>query len=213
MQTFFSPDSKLMQTLGRLSDLMGLNLLFLLTCLPIFTVGASTAALYTVCFRFDTERENGVVKPYFRAFRENFKKSTLVWLILLAVELLLIFDSLMFLGHPGWMGYLPVLFLALYVFAAMTMTMAFPLMSQFENSLKGTLRNALLLAVGFAPRVLLLTLLNLLPMLLYLFLPYWFLRIGVVFVLLYGSAVAYLGAKLLGKVMDRLKEQPAEETE
>ena len=79
----FSPDSKFMEILGRITDLILLNILFLLTCLPIFTMGAAATALYTMCFRFMREEYRSIVKPYFQAFRDNFRQSTLIWLLLL----------------------------------------------------------------------------------------------------------------------------------
>lgn len=48
MQGQFSMNSKVMQMLGRIEDLMVLNVVYVITCIPIFTIGAATAALYTV---------------------------------------------------------------------------------------------------------------------------------------------------------------------
>ena len=76
--SFFSLDSKFMQALSRIADLILLNLVFLVTCIPIFTIGAASAALYSVAFRLGTEREEGVFRCYFRAFRNNFKQGTIL---------------------------------------------------------------------------------------------------------------------------------------
>ena len=53
----FSPDSKFMRAMSRLGDLLLLNLVFLLCCLPLVTVGAAQTALYTVCFRLIRDQE------------------------------------------------------------------------------------------------------------------------------------------------------------
>ena len=63
--SFFSLDSKFMQALSRIADLILLNLVFLVTCIPIFTIGAASAALYSVAFRLGTERYR--VCEYFRS--------------------------------------------------------------------------------------------------------------------------------------------------
>ena len=68
MQFFFSPDSKIMQFFSRLTDLILLNVVFLLTCIPVFTIGAANAALYRVCFRMDTDKEEPLFRSYFRSF-------------------------------------------------------------------------------------------------------------------------------------------------
>ena len=83
MNGLFSPDSRFMRYMNRLADLMLLNLMFLLTSIPIVTIGASLTALYSVCFRLGTVREGGTVRDYFRAFRENFGEATKLWLLAL----------------------------------------------------------------------------------------------------------------------------------
>ena len=92
MHALFSPDSKFMTVMSRVGDLVILNLLVLLTSIPIFTIGASVTALYTVCFRFGTDREQPVFRSYFRAFRDNFKQATQIWLILLVCGAACCFD-------------------------------------------------------------------------------------------------------------------------
>ena len=106
MFSIFSPDSKLMQVLTRLTDLVLLNILFLLTCIPVFTIGAATASLYTLCFRMLRQEESGILKPYFRAFKENFKPATGVFSMRRALRILqCTFSSL----WPHWQFSQPVL--------------------------------------------------------------------------------------------------------
>lgn len=83
MNGLFAPDSRFMRYLNRLADLMILNLLFLLTSIPIFTIGASLTALYSVCFRLGTDREGSTFRDYFAAFKENFRQATSLFLLLL----------------------------------------------------------------------------------------------------------------------------------
>ena len=79
----FSPDSKIMQVFSRLADLVLLNILFLITCLPVFTIGAAVTALYTMCFRLMREEYSGIIRSYFKAFRDNFKTATAAWLLVM----------------------------------------------------------------------------------------------------------------------------------
>ena len=72
-----------MRYLNRFADLMILNLLFLLTSIPIFTIGASLTALYSVCFHLGTDREGSTFRDYFAAFKENFRQATALFLLLL----------------------------------------------------------------------------------------------------------------------------------
>ena len=197
---FLSPDSKLMLGVSRIADLIVLNLIYLLTCIPIVTIGAANTALYAVCFRFGTPREEGLLGTYFRAFRDNFPQATLLWLILLLFGGLSCGNGLLCFGLSGWTHNLFALFFLMLVRAAMMAGDAFPLLSQFRNSTKATLKNALLLSVAHLPRTVVVVALNVLPWVLMLTNLYLFLQVGVLWVALYFSAAAFVNVCLLRKV-------------
>ena len=200
MQAFFSSDSKLMQAMGRIGDLVILNLLFFISCLPLFTIGAASAALYTVCFQMGTEKESGIFRTYVRAFRENFKQGTVVFLILALFLLAGFFDTLLLSSLAGWLRYGCILTAILLVLAVLMYSYAFPLLSQFSNGIRGTLKNALFLSLGYLPRSLLIAAVNVFPTALALLDLYLFLQMGFLWVFLYFSAAAYLNSLLLKKV-------------
>lgn len=200
MQTFFSPDSKFMLAMSRVGDLLLLNVLFLISCIPVFTIGAASTALYTVCFRFDTEREQGIVKSYFRAFRENFGQSTFLWLILLLFGASSCVNAMLFYRMSGVIRYVFVLFSALLVLALMIAAYTFPLLSQFSNSSRSTLKNALFLSVGYLPRSLLIVAINVFPFALLILNMYLFFETSFLWISLYFSVAAYIGSLLLKKV-------------
>ena len=203
MQAFFSSDSKLMQAMGRIGDLVILNLLFFISCLPLFTIGAASAALYTVCFQMGTEKESGIFRTYVRAFRENFKQGTVVFLILALFLLAGFFDTLLLSSLAGWLRYGCILTAILLVLAVLMYSYAFPLLSQFSNGTRATLKNSLFLSLGYLPRSLLIAAVNVFPMALALLDLYLFLQAGFLWVFLYFSAAAYLNSLLLKKVFAR----------
>ena len=203
MQAFFSSDSKLMQAMGRIGDLVILNLLFFISCLPLFTIGAASAALYTVCFQMGTEKESGIFRTYVHAFRENFKQGTVVFLILALFLLAGFFDTLLLSSLAGWLRYGCILTAILLVLAVLMYSYAFPLLSQFSNGIRGTLKNALFLSLGYLPRSLLIAAVNVFPMALALLDLYLFLQAGFLWIFLYFSAAAYLNSLLLKKVFAR----------
>lgn len=203
MQAFFSSDSKLMQAMGRIGDLVILNLLFFISCLPLFTIGAASAALYTVCFQMGTEKESGIFRTYVHAFRENFKQGTVVFLILALFLLAGFFDTLLLSSLAGWLRYGCILTAILLVLAVLMYSYAFPLLSQFSNGIRATLKNALFLSLGYLPRSLLIAAVNVFPMALALLDLYLFLQMGFLWVFLYFSAAAYLSTLLLKKVFAR----------
>lgn len=200
MFSFFSPDSKFMQVVSRFSDLVVLNILFLLTCLPLFTIGAAFSAMYTVTFRMIRSREEPVTRSYFRAFRENFKQSTVLWLILLFVGLPAVFYIDRFYTMSGILHYLFVPFLTVFLGAVFVFSYAFPWVSQFRNSNRETLVNALLLSLGNLPRTLAVSVINLLPPALFLFQYELFLKISFLWMALYFAAAAYMNSAILWKV-------------
>ena len=84
----FGIDSKFYEVVSRIADLVVLNLLFVLCSLPIITIGASTTALYGVTKKMAENREGYICRNYFRLFKENFKQSTMMWIILLLLALI-----------------------------------------------------------------------------------------------------------------------------
>lgn len=213
MQSLFSPDSKFMQAMGRLGDLMLLNFFFLVTCVPIFTIGAAATALYTVCFRMGTDRERGALGPYFRAFRANFKQATCLWLPILLCGVCALVDIRLFYGMNGPLHYLFIPFVVLLLIALLTASYLFPLLSQFESDSKQALKNALVLSLGYLPRSILIVLLNSFPFMVLAYDLLIFMQSAFLWVALYFSAVAYLNTLLLKKVFKPyLPEEEEEET-
>ena len=88
----FKLDSPLMNFLNKVADIMILNFFVILGCIPILTAGASLTAGYYVAFKMVKNEESYITKGYFKAFKENFKQSTIMWLIMLVVALVLFFD-------------------------------------------------------------------------------------------------------------------------
>lgn len=203
MQKLFSPDSVFMRAMSRIGDLLLLNFFFLLTSIPIFTIGAAVTALYTVCFRFDTDKESGIVGSYFRAFRANWKQTTAVWCIFLLCGGSACFNAILFSRMPGAFRFLSVLFVLLLALALLAAGYAFPLLSQFENRVVITLKNALALSLGYLPRSMAILFLNLLPLIVFLADVYLFFQTAFIWAAIYFAAAAYLNSRLLKPILER----------
>lgn len=207
----FSPDSRFMRAMSMLGDLLLLNLIFLICCVPIVTIGASCTALYTVAFRMARGTEEHVFGLFFRAFRQNFRRATGLWLLLLLAGGVAVLDIWIFAAFSGVLRLIEIPFVLLLIVVLFTAGYAFPLLSQFENTVKGTLKNALALSLGYLPRTLVITALNVFPLALLLYDPYLFLNAGFIWAFLWFSAAAYLAAKLLGKVFAPYREEKKED--
>ena len=153
LKSFFDPNGAFARGMERVWSLIVLNVLWLVCSLPVVTMGASCAALYQVLGKLIAGEDGHVARQFFRAWGENWKKATPVWLILLAVAALCGFDLYMARLNDSFFWELLAVF-ALQL-AAMVMTFAFPLMARYENTWRNHLKNAMLVAVGHLPRMLL----------------------------------------------------------
>lgn len=161
MNSIFSEDSIFMSILFRISDIVALNVLFLLTCLPVFTIGAALTALNYTAITAIKYEDGYIAKKYFKSFISNFKQSTLVWLIMLFVGCILFFDvyfwvSYWKLQHTPWIGIMIVVSVLMAFVFLMAFVWIFPILSKFSNTIGKSIWNALALAVRHFPWTLLL---------------------------------------------------------
>lgn len=148
MDTLFSADSVLMRGLTRIADVMILNFLFILTSLPVLTIGASLTALNYTAMRIGTGECNAVSTEYFRSFRSNFRQATGLALLLAALATVLAAWSHVLDTAALDAGTQLGLRAAWYILAfnlATTTLFAFPYLARFEGRTRDVLRNALLL--------------------------------------------------------------------
>ena len=122
MNRLFGMDSPLMVALMKIGDLLCLSVLWLVFSLPIFTIGASSTALYAAVFYCLRRNEAGVWKHFWKAFRENFKRSTLAWLIELAVLAVFSLDAAVFRAIRLSGGAMGKLYWAALLLAAVALT-------------------------------------------------------------------------------------------
>ncbi len=87
---FFSVDSPLMQALNRMADLLWLNVLTVLCCIPIVTVGASLTAMHYMLLKIVRDEETYVTRGFFKSFKNNFRQATVIWLIQLGITYVLV---------------------------------------------------------------------------------------------------------------------------
>lgn len=196
----FNLDSPFMTAMTKFADMMILNLLWLVCSLPIITIGASSAALYYCMLNRDKDGASSVMRMFFSAFKSNFKKATLLWLIQVVMLAIAAFDFLFFLVL--WTeAALAVRIICLIpaVWLLMGAGFLFPLQAQFENTVGHTLKNAMLLSIANLPVSLPVTVLNLLPLLICLYDVVLFLKTAIIWLLIGFSAVAYLNTFFIKK--------------
>jgi len=155
-----NPDSPLGKILTKLLDLLVLQLYFILTSIPVVTIGAGLTAMFSVCRKMHTDAVTSVTKTYFTEFRASFKKSTVAWLILGFAAALLAMSASYYYHMAGIFRLVPLVIACLgLVLAYIEFLYVFPLSAWFDNSLKAHFRNAPVLALLHFKTTLLTTLL------------------------------------------------------
>lgn len=142
---FFDPESKIMQALTFLADLLLLSVYFVITSLPIVTIGASATALYSL-FQREHDRQSSITIRYFKAFAANWKPATISWCIQLFLTVLLAVDLyLLQFINSGFAGLLRVISIVLLVILSIAGSLVYPQIARYENKLGRYWRNAFLL--------------------------------------------------------------------
>lgn len=160
-----SYDNMFVRILSRLGDAMLLSLLFVLCSVPIVTIGASLTALYYTAMKGITLDGGYVFRYFMKSFKENFKKSTVMWLAFLLAFIVFGVDVWFWFQQftPGVVTVANVLLVFSIILLSLTFFMflyAFPLQAKFENTIGVQLRNAFLLSVKYFPTTLLITVIS-----------------------------------------------------
>ena len=154
-RNLFKPDSALMITMSRITDYIFLSLFWMLCCIPVVTIGASTAALYDASFRAFRRNERNTWQRFFQVFRRNWKAGILPTLVFLLagwglLKAAVALWNLAVVGTISWMLFAALTFVAVVLLGVLSVL--FPVLSRFENSLGGLLKNTLFLALANLPR-------------------------------------------------------------
>lgn len=204
MGGIFNLESPLMQALSKLADLMWLNILTMICCIPIVTAGASFTAMNYMALKIARNEECYITRGFFKSFKENFKQATVIWLLLLLVVLVLIGDFIIVrdsgIEFPLAIRIIILIVGILVLFTAM---FVFPTLARFSNTIRRTIKNAFLMSILQFPKTILMIILYLIPPLVTYLFPQAF---PVAF--LFGlAAPAYVSAHLYKKFFQKLEDQ------
>ena len=136
--------NNILDVINTLCNYIVLNLVFILTCLPIITIGASLTALYTVTMREARGEYGYLVRPYLEELKKNFKHGTELFLILFILGIIFSFNFFFWnaIGSPLGIAIMTVMLILLFLLICIS-AYAFPLLARFNDSTKQTLRNAI----------------------------------------------------------------------
>lgn len=199
-------EGRTLQGLTSFGTFVALNLLYLLTCLPVITIGVATSSLYEVALRYADDERGTPLRDYLRALPRNALRATAVLLALGIPVLVLLFAARFWYSFGSalsLMGMLVAALAALYLFAALLH--GFALVAAFDAGIRATVRNALLMPGAEPLRTAGLVLLPVAAVLMSLVIPSTLVLVGTV----WCSVGAYLSALLLRPIYRRLSSECA----
>lgn len=208
MGRIFNLDSPVMSFLNKMADLIYLNFLTLICCIPIITIGASLTALNYVTLKIVRNEEGYITRSFFKSFKQNFKQATIIWLIMLLFFFIFVGDIFIFsyaqIPFPGW---LKIALIAVGVLVLFATIHVFPVLSRFENTVKNTFKNSMLMGILSLPKTIVMIVCWAIPVVVIIFFTQ---MLPIVFA--FGiSGPVFLSALLYNGTFKRF--EPKEETE
>ena len=196
MSNVFSYESAPMQMLLRLGDLILLNVCYLACCIPVFTIGAAQAGLYTACRTMQNrEDDSSAVAAFWRGFRTGFGSVTIAWGILTVVLVAVMWLSIasMMAGGSVWLSVLAMVAVATFH----ALVPAFH--SRFECTPWQLIRNTWFMLFAHPLRTLILTALLWAPVIVFVVNTYVFMSCAPIWISVYFSGAFSLSTALLKK--------------
>ncbi|MDP4086620.1 MAG: DUF624 domain-containing protein [Bacillota bacterium] len=156
-------DSKFYSLLDKLSNFFILNTFWIISCIPIITVGPATAAMFGVVRQWKLNQDTSVVRNYFRYFKENFKQSFLIGILWIIISLLLYLNYFYLAQDHSSFKYVilvPLLLISLFFMA--TSAYLFSIITHYKVNWKSAIKNSFFIAVvNFPTTVIILIMLSL----------------------------------------------------
>ncbi len=141
----FKEDSKHMKILSKIVDGVILNILFLISCIPVLTIGPAFTAFYYASVKVIRRERGYMFKTYVKGFKDNIKLSGIIWLLTLLVNIIclggiyFVFISASMLTKP-----VSIVLIAIYgaimIFVFCAGIYIYPALSRFKMNLKNALK-------------------------------------------------------------------------
>ena len=166
----FDTDNFLMRFCEKVLDIVTVNLLFVVSCLPIVTIGVAKISLYQTIFEVKSSRRVPVFKTYIRAFKQNLKLGLQLGLLELGIFLISVVDLSLFWSQTS-LGFqlIKAICLGILIFLTLVMLASYPIAARYDLTWKEVLQKGLLLvSFNFVWFFLMFAIILLIMMLLYL---------------------------------------------
>ena len=204
----FEEGSPVQRFLNKMADLLILNIITMLMCLPIITAGAALTAMHYVLLKMVRGEEGYILKSFFRSFKREFRQATVLWILYVALAALMASNLVLVLQGSGrYPIWLPSSIVVVAVLELMFMIYTFAMLSRFDDTIYHTLLNAVTLTFAELPRSLEMAVITLVPLVA-------FFRVSILLplLILFGLSVpGYACAMIYDPVFRKIEKQIWEE--
>lgn len=192
-----------MRFLARLVDLALLNIITVVCCIPLITAGGALTAMNYVLLHLVREDETYVTRMFKKSFRENFRQGIPEGMIVLLAAAVTAVDMWVLHGSESRMATMMMIVITIIgVMIFVTCVYMFALQSRYENTVGGTILNAVRLAIGNLPRSVAMAVIWLIWILILVYLH----KAASTFFLIFGLTLpGYLCTMLYNKVFEDLE--------
>lgn len=163
MGKWLSPEGTFMDCLTKATNLVVINLLWLLCCIPVITVGAATTAMHAMVLRMDDGGAGDMCRGYFRTFREKFLRSTVVWMGMLLFAVVVFAEGFYYVHGPEAGKWILLLPMVVNLFILFTAAYIFPVLAYYQDDLKTAVKRAAFLSVAHLPYTICILMISVLP--------------------------------------------------
>ena len=204
----FEEGSPVQRFLNKMADLLILNIITMLMCLPIITAGAALTAMHYVLLKMVRGEEGYILKSFFRSFKREFRQATVLWILYVALAALMASNLVLVLQGSGrYPIWLPSSIVVVAVLELMFMIYTFAMLSRFDDTIYHTLLNAVTLTFAELPRSLEMAVITIIPLIA-------FFRVSILLpvLILFGLSVpGYACAMIYDPVFRKIEKQIWEE--
>lgn len=192
---------KIIDMFSKITELLLLNFLFVITSLPLVTLGASLTALFSVNLKLAKDEESYITKSYFHAFRQNFKQATTAFLIFIVMGALLVCNIILALRNTGLLFLITGIFSLIFLIVISVYALYyFPVLARFSFTQAEILRHIPHM-IGSNPGLfLLLAALNIPILFLCIYSVYTLLFVLIAALLIGVSVITYVEAGVFRKI-------------
>lgn len=204
MGSLFKWDNPIINFLSRVFDMAYLNVLCLICCIPVITIGPAITALYYCMLKISRDRDSSITKMFFHSFKTNMKQGSLMTLIFLGLIFFFVADIVACsVIEVNYLKYIKIILFLILAILFMVISYAFPLLAQFENTIANTLKNAVVIGFANMGSTFVIIVLNAIPIVLFVYAPGMFLLTLPIWFFGGLSIIVMINCKIFVKLFDK----------